>query len=474
MLRLGLGERIGKIKAGYDADVTLWDSDPLSIGATPVQVFIDGQKQFKDPVELQKPLTAPLQTSVYPVLNKQDTETSSIVFTGISNIHLPGHEATKLHENATLVVANGRIVCAGHCEHVISATSNIVALKDGHITHPLTAFGSLLGLEEIAAEDDTSDGSLSQDTFASAVDGLRFQGKNLIAAYSHGVTKAITAPKFAGSEHKGLSAAFRTGAKHALEKHAIVNSAVALHYTLVKEGKTPSISSAIAELKSKLLGATTSDSKKEGDEKKPLQPEDLALAQVVNGTLPLVIGVHSADTIASLIRLKTEVESALSSARANKSSSASINLVLLGGAESHILAPELASANVSVILAPLFSYATTWDQRRALTGAPLTNGTAIDVLYKAGVKVAIGVDEDWEARDLFLQAGIVHANSGGAISESEALAMASTKIYEILGLDDQESKDEFSEFVVFEGSPLTIGGQLRAVADGRGGVSVWS
>ena len=36
----------------------VWDSDPLSVGATPVQVWIDGAPQFKDPVELEKPASA--------------------------------------------------------------------------------------------------------------------------------------------------------------------------------------------------------------------------------------------------------------------------------------------------------------------------------------------------------------------------------------------------------------------------------
>lgn len=495
---LGLGSRIGKVKPGYDADVTLWDSDPLSVGATPVQVFIDGVPQFKDPVELQKPVTPSMETTDYPVLVKQDNPVNSVVFTGISKIHLPGLEHTRdLHENASLVVANGKIVCAGPCEHAISATSNIIALSDGYITPPLTAFGSLLGLEEIAAEADTSDGSLSEDSFSHAVDGLRFEGKNLAAAYNHGVTKAITAPKFAGTEHKGISVAFRTGAKHALEKHAIVNPAVALHYTLTsdaKQGKTPTISSAIADLRSKLLNAIPSPNDTKGDEEKkqqqqPLQPEDLALSQVVNGTLPLVISVHSADTIASLIRLKHEIESAINISSPSSSSSSSssspqpkkLNLILLGASESHLLAHELSSSSISIILSPLFSYATTWDQRRALPGAPLSNGTAIDVLHNAGVRVAIGVDEDWEARDLFLQAGIVHANSGGKIGEEEALDMVSRGIEEMMGLkgesgggEEEEDEDEFSEFVVFEGNPLTIGGQIRAVAGGDGGVRIWS
>ena len=35
---LGLGERLGKVKAGFDADIVVWDSDPLSLGAAPLQV----------------------------------------------------------------------------------------------------------------------------------------------------------------------------------------------------------------------------------------------------------------------------------------------------------------------------------------------------------------------------------------------------------------------------------------------------
>jgi imidazolonepropionase-like amidohydrolase len=35
---LGLGNRIGKIAPGFDADILVWDSDPLSVGAAPAQV----------------------------------------------------------------------------------------------------------------------------------------------------------------------------------------------------------------------------------------------------------------------------------------------------------------------------------------------------------------------------------------------------------------------------------------------------
>ncbi|KAF2173115.1 hypothetical protein M409DRAFT_49603 [Zasmidium cellare ATCC 36951] len=463
---LGLGERVGKVKPGFDGDVVLWDSDPLSLGATPLQVFIDGVPQFDARFNLTKPLTPPLEHFEYQDHEQKSTENGKVVLTGVKAIQLPGHEQV-LESSTNVVVASGSITCIGECAAEVSSSNKVIGLENGYIAPSLTAFGSLLGLEEISAEDDTSDGANSQDSFSAAIDGLTFEGKNIEAAYAHGVTKAITAPKFGYSGHKGLSAGFRLGANHALEKNAVFNPTVALHYTLTlsaKQGKTPTLSSAIDDLRTKLLKPLHS----------PKKPSEKSLENVLAGTLPLVIDVHSADTIASLLRLKAEIDAAI---HANNTlpltTTPKLNLILFGAAESHLLAPALASANVSVILSPLFSYATTWEQRRALTGAPLTNGTAIDVLHAAGVKVAIGVDEDWEARDLYLQAGIVAANSQGRISEREALGLVSKGIFEVLGLQEDEGS-EMAEFVVFEGNPLTTRSRVRAVADGRGGLTVWS
>lgn len=42
----GMSHRVGSIKLNYDADIVLWDSHPLSLGATPLQVYIDGIVQL--------------------------------------------------------------------------------------------------------------------------------------------------------------------------------------------------------------------------------------------------------------------------------------------------------------------------------------------------------------------------------------------------------------------------------------------
>jgi hypothetical protein len=49
---IGLGHRIGSLKVGYDADLVIWDREPLELGATPLQVFVDGVPLFDErPIE---------------------------------------------------------------------------------------------------------------------------------------------------------------------------------------------------------------------------------------------------------------------------------------------------------------------------------------------------------------------------------------------------------------------------------------
>ncbi|KAK3073134.1 hypothetical protein LTR53_005566 [Teratosphaeriaceae sp. CCFEE 6253] len=462
---LGLGERIGKVKAGFDADIVVWDSDPLSVGATPVQVWIDGVPQFDDPVELEKTIPRPSEPDItLQTITDTRRDVEDVVFAGVRSVTLPGLDRDlSTSDDGVVVIRNARIDCIGQCESQTALAQQAgvatVHLQHGVVLAPFTAFGSSLGLAEIAAEKDTKDGDNDSGTFSKGIDGLALDTKGLEAAYRHGVTRAISAPAHQGGGAQGVSVGFKTGAKHALEKSAVWQDEVAVHYTLTlaaKQGKTPSLSSAVGELREKLLKAVKAN---ETDEKASV--EDYRLRHAVRGQIPLVITVHSADIIASVLRLKLEVETA---------SSHAIRLIIFGGAESHLLATELASSNTSVILAPLLPYGESWDQRRSLTGAPLTNGTAIDVLHAAGVKLGISVAEDWETRDLDLKAGIAHANSDGNISEVEALQMISGNLVEMLGLEKQSEH----EFVVFDGNPLQINGRVRAVADGSGKVSVWT
>lgn len=475
---LGLGERIGKVKEGYDADIVVWDSDPLSVGAAPLQVWIDGAPQFEHPFQLDKPVTPPLVPDLKLSIEYGKEEfPGNLIITGISDIMLPGVEeavsAKDTRPKSNVVISHGTIACIGNCADEIStAKPNGVALihlENGHITPPFTAFGSSLGLVEIEAEGDTHNGPYLK-TFSRAVDGLALEGKQLSTAYDHGVTRAISAPSQGSIGAHGISVGFLTGARNPAQKGAVFADEIAVHYTLTLEAKTestPSMSSAIGTLRQKLLDATSTLANSTEDSVKDRFQESHYLHMVVNGTLSLVITVNSADTIASIIRMKHDIEGLISSL--DSSGTKNLHIIILGGAESHLVAPELAASNISVVLAPLLPYAQTWDQRRVLTGAPLTNGTAIDVLLGAGVKVAIGVDEIWETRELGWMAGWAYKNGKGRLTRKGALDLVGGNIYDMLRLKLPEYE---REWVVWEGDPLETGCRMRAVGS-HGRVSIW-
>jgi imidazolonepropionase-like amidohydrolase len=43
---MGIADRVGSLIPGYDADVVVWDRDPMLLGAKPAKVIIDGQVTF--------------------------------------------------------------------------------------------------------------------------------------------------------------------------------------------------------------------------------------------------------------------------------------------------------------------------------------------------------------------------------------------------------------------------------------------
>lgn len=475
---LGLGHRIGKIKSGYDADIVVWDSDPLHVGAAPVQVFIDGAKQFKEPVELKKPILPPItpNAKLEKELKLQVTN-GTVVFTGITHAHHTAFsKITQELEAAVAIVSGGALSCVGSCTSELAALSSgntpkTIKLRDGYLTPPFTAFGTALGLQEIDAARDTHDGKPPSDGISFAVDGLLFGGKQLTAAFEHGVTRAISAPSYSGIESKGVSVGFKTGAKNRLVEGAVWAPDVALHYSLTlsaKNDKTPSISSAIGDLTAKLLDAIDELSKNNTDvATKAKFQESAYLQKVVQGSIPLVLSAHSADTIASIIHLKSLIESSLPQSALSESK---LKFVIIGGAEAHLVAPELAASDISLVLAPLLPHAQSWDQRRGLTGPPLTN-VSTNVLLDAGVLLGISVEELSDSRNLGLLAGIAHANSEGRLSFEDALGLVSGNLEKALEVQ-KDAATEKGEWVIWEGSPLQIGGRVRGIG-GLGRASLW-
>ncbi|KAK1624377.1 amidohydrolase [Colletotrichum phormii] len=478
--RLGLEYRLGKIKAGFDADIVVWDSDPLSVGATPVQVWIDGTAQYDEPVRLNKTYEGTLvpDESLGEVIEKPQIMRGDIVFTGISKVlHSVTVEGLAADEKTyNVAISNGKISCVGSCEAELQAASGpesfLIHLKNGYLTPAFTAFGSTIGLNAVDSERNTDNGA-DGGKFSRGVDGLALDTEKLQVAHRYGVTRAISVPKFTAlGTHHGTSTGFLTGAGTILDRAAVFSRDAAVHYTLDLSAKSgtdgiSSMSAAVGELRRKLLKAVSSFAANDDIPVEERYSESAFLRQVVKGQMALVVTVHSADTIAALLDVKSTVEDAVSELI---ESPKKLRLVVYGGAEAHIVASALSAAKVGVVLAPMQSFAISWDQRRALTGAPLTNGTSVDVLLQAGVNVAIGLEEDWIVRDLGLLAGVAYRNGEGRLNEKTALDLVGSNVDKVLGLE-YGLQDE--HFVIHDGSPLEIGSRIRSVGDGRPGLLVF-
>ena len=182
---------------------------------------------------------------------------------------------------------------------------------------------------------------------------------SLRLAYRAGVTSAITPPASSGFL-SGLSVHFSTGARNKLENGAILQDVTALHVA-IHPGGIVSVSTQIAALRRLLLVSHTgtfADTYSRVQEVHFLhfignqQTEQRFIRQ---GKIPLVIDVHSADIIASIVVLKKEVE---------RASGKKLKFTITGGTEAHLLARELAAASIGVILNPPRPFPYEWESTR--------------------------------------------------------------------------------------------------------------
>ena len=219
---MGLEHRIGKIAVGMDADLVIWEKHPLSLGAHPLQVYIDGIAQIKnvDPEdwsEQGKPLKfeEPPKLVVPKVKDACSAKAKDAVFTGIKKIIREEGEEVSAKGELVVVVRNGQVVCSGLCRRYSNKDVAVYDLGgEGVVVPSLLSVGTkFLGLLEIPPEQRTGDGALNlQPVVINAADGLKFGGHHMDEAYKSGVLVGITAP-FSQHVVQGVSVAFSTGAE---------------------------------------------------------------------------------------------------------------------------------------------------------------------------------------------------------------------------------------------------------------------
>lgn len=161
------------------------------------------------------------------------------------------------------------------------------------------------------------------------------------------------------------------------------------------------------------------------------------------GQFPVVVHTDNKDIIAQLIKLKRDTGA---------------HLIIMGGAESHPLAEELATENIPVILTSGWARPFTWDERRCLVGPPLMEFGTADVLLNAGVLLGMG---NWDYRQGHVEDILWEASwTFGGKKPKASLDMVTKNIDKMFGLDGSKN-----DVVIHEGDPFDVGSRIALVLE---------
>ncbi|KAK5990197.1 hypothetical protein PT974_08463 [Cladobotryum mycophilum] len=470
---IDLDFRIGYCRLGFDADIVVWNSHPLTLGATPLQVFIDGRAQL-DQSKVEKSLgttfTSPpsgdAEHNLGPQVRFEPKESErvemctqayrpkqSFIIDGIRKAFLDNYPELSVSlahyqdRPLRLVVVDGAVACLGPADSCAEATKALeanetravhISLQNGYLLPGLTAVTRALGMKEIAVLGSTGDGQAADqkigdpDSLVYAKYGIWLDGKHFARARLGGVTRAVTPPLGDASGFVGgVSVEILTSGKKSLIDGGIVQGEVGLHLFLGEATKTSegSISSGVQHLRKML---------KDGKGKL----NDTLYGQVAAGELPLVVYCNNRYDMMQLVLVKKDFPET--------------NIVILGGKESPYVAKDLAAAKISVILSENRPAPDHFRDKDAVVGPPLTRSVA-SYLKEAGVTFALTIFEsalpmDYRLHGLGPEAGWAAKYAG--LGEEESVRLVSTNVESILGL--KKSRD----LVVFEGSPMRYGASV--------------
>lgn len=337
------GHRIGYCRKGYDADIAVWDAHPLEVGATPLQVFVDGQPQLDNDVvkkstgqvfDEKLPSTAAQVSPTMRAEGTKDLKASCAKANGVANVIITGIKKTFVDNNSRLaakdsgsdslelIIKNGEVACFGAedtCQkaklHVQGVENHVsFSLANGHISRGLTAVTNALGMHEIVTESNSGDGDArgqnlnDPDTVVFAKHGVHLDGKEFARARLGGVTRAVTGAVTELDDVQGVTVEILTSGKKSLLHGGIVQDEVSFRLALGEPtfAAHGSISRGVETLRRML---------QDGQGKS----NSTVYGRVARGELPLVVRCQNKYDIEQLVMVKRDHPS--------------INLVIFGGQE---------------------------------------------------------------------------------------------------------------------------------------------
>ncbi|WP_339914342.1 amidohydrolase family protein [uncultured Brevundimonas sp.] len=381
---------------------------------------------------------------------------------------------TSVIENGTVVLRDGRIVSVG--TGAAPSGARIIDARGKVVAPGFVAVDSGLGGSEVSSVRGSNDLSNSANTISAAFDvsyGLDPWSITLPVARLGGVTRAIVTPSHSGGgggNHRddgdtdfagagaggfqtpGLFAGQAAIVHLAQGNDILVKARVAMVAPFGEAGagvaggargaEFTQFKETLAEVR--LFARNQRAYDRAGLRDLSLSRADLeALIPVANGTMPLIVTVHRAADIQQVLRLAREE---------------GVKVILDGAEEGWLVAAQIASANVPVLLNPTANLPSNFEMR----ASRMENAAA---LQAAGVVIAIKGNEGsiHRAREMRFNAG--NAVSHG-LSYDAAIAAITVNPARIFGMGGQFGElkaGAAADVVIWSGDPLEPLSQAEAV-----------
>lgn len=358
-------------------------------------------------------------------------------------------------DNGDVIVKDGVISAIGQ-DIPVPEGATVINAQGRIVTPGLFAPWSQIGLVELSLDGEAND-SLTEDDFPlsaglDATDAFNPSSTVIPINRAGGVTRAIAAPDFGAKMFGGQGAIVDLSGRpnsvvRAQAVQSVAMGALGLGFNGgTRLGNWASLRDALDEARAYAANPAAYVMRpRQGG----LPIGDLkALGPVARGQQPLVVAVNGVTDIRTLIKLKAQY---------------GVNAIILGGAEAHLIAPEIAAAKIPVILNPLLNLPVQFES----LASSLSNAAKLNA---AGVTIAF-YDPPSGTHNLRLLPQLAGNAVAHGLPYDAALAALTINPARIFGAADRLGSLEIGkagDVVVWDGDPLEVATRPIAVLiDGR-------
>jgi len=392
--------------------------------------------------------------------------------------------------NGQVVVRDGRVVAAGDVRMKLPADTQVIDARGKWVTPGIVAGFSRLGLAEVdltASEEDgggksdtsgAADDSTSNGPFNAAIDvvpSINPLDTTIAVNRADGVTRALVAPNAGKNIFAGQGAVIDTGADmepvtaarkfqfvelgetgagnaggsrasaHIMFRNALREAAELRRYSpgiAAASGRAP-------DERERSVVQNPNESRVYSVDARRSQDvlltrfDAAALVPVLQGRQYLLVHVERASDILQVLSLKRDFPA--------------LKIVLVGASEGWMVADRIAKAGIPVIASAVNDLPASFEQIAATQ-------SNVGRMRNAGVNVSIGMIDDNDTRNLFMErqyagnlVGLQKIPGATGVSWGEALAMITSRPAEAIGMGGEIGSltpGRRADFVIWSGDPL--------------------